>query len=525
MRRRTFLGSMAAASFSFAAPAIAQRAKVIKFIPLGELAVLDPIRAPAKVTLHHSYMVYDTLYGMDESFGIHPQMVEGHRQDGDLVWDLTLREGLRFHDGEPVRGRDVVASIRRWAAADALGSRLLARTDELSASSDRGIRFRLKAPFPQLPLALGKLQPNMLAIMPERLASRPLTTPLTEVVGSGPFRYVAAERVPGARVVYEKNAAYVPRPGGPVSQSAGPKIVNVDRVEWHVVPDPASAMAAMQAGEMDWWERPIFDLLPAMSRNKDLVIWKNDPLGEVSTFVLNQAQPPFDKPAVRQALLGAFSQSDVMQAVAGDDQTYWKTGTGWLPAGSPWANDAGQAALKTRPAAEVKAALAAAGYAGERVVLMIGSDIPDISSAGQVVADVLGKVGINLDVQVVDWGTVLQRRVSRKPISEGGYSAFVVPTPGYYIADPATAPNLRGTGELPSNGFTKSDAIEALYSRWVDLPDVAARKALATEYEAQYSRDVPFVPLGQYFLPTVHRRSLSGMIPGGLIKFWGVTKA
>ena len=236
MQRRMFLGTAAAASLGLAAPALAQRAKVIRFIPLGELAVLDPIRAPAKVTLHHSYMVYDTLYGMDERFAIQPQMVEGHRQDGDLVWDLTLREGLKFHDGEPVRGRDVVASIRRWAAADALGSRLMARIDELSAPSDRAIRFRLKQAFPQLPLALGKLQPNMLAIMPERLASTPVSTPLTEVVGSGPFRYVAAERVPGARVVYEKNAAYVPRSSGTASQSAGPKIVNVDRVEWHVVP-------------------------------------------------------------------------------------------------------------------------------------------------------------------------------------------------------------------------------------------------------------------------------------------------
>lgn len=524
MRRRTFLGSAAAASLGVAAPALAQRAKVIKFIPLGELAVLDPIRSPAKVTLHHSYMVYDTLYGMNERFDIEPQMVEGHRQDGDLVWDLTLRDGLRFHDGEPVRGRDAVASIRRWAAADALGSRLMARTEELSAPDDRTIRFRLKQAFPQLPLALGKLQPNMLAIMPERLASTPASTPLAEVVGSGPFRYVAAERVPGARVVYEKNAAYVPRAGGTASQTAGPKVVNVDRVEWNIVPDPATAMAALMSGEMDWWERPIFDLLPAMARNKDIVIWKNDPLGEVSTFVLNHAQPPFDKPEVCRALLGAFSQTDVMQAVAGDDRTYWQTGTGWLPGGSPWANDAGQATLKTRSPAAVKEDLAKAGYAGEKVVMLIGSDIPDIASAGQVVADALGKCGINLDVQVVDFGTVVQRRISRKPISEGGYSCFVVPTPGYYIADPATAPNLRGTGELPANGFLKSSEIEALYSRWIDLPDDAVKKAAATAYEAQYSRDVPFVPLGQYFLPTVHRRSLSGMVPGGLIKFWGVRK-
>ena len=187
-----------------------------------------------------------------------------------------------------------------------------------------------------------------------------------------------------------------------------------------------------------------------MAQNKDLVIWKNDPLGEVSTFVLNHAQPPFDKPEICRALLGAFSQADVMQAVAGEDRTYWQTGTGWLPAGSPWANSAGQAALATKAPAQVKADLAARRLCGRE-----GRHADRLRHSRhrlrrQVIADALQKCGVNLDVQVVDFGTVVQRRISRKPVSEGGYSCFVVPTPGYYLADPATAPNLRGTGELPS---------------------------------------------------------------------------
>ena len=523
LTRRTLLGAATATSVGLALPARAQPAKVIRFIPLGDLAVADPMRVPVKVTLHHSYMVYDTLYGMDEHFVVRPQMVAGHRQEGDRLWELTLRPGLRFHDGEPVRGRDVVASIRRWAGVDALGGRLMAHTDELSAPADDTIRFRLKAPFPLLPLALGKLAPNMLAIMPERIAMQPVTTPVSEIVGSGPFRYVAAERVPGARIVYERNAAYVPRPDGVASQAAGPKIVNVDRVEWHVMSDPSTAMGALVSGEMDWWERPIFDLLPAMGTNKDIVVWKNDPLGEVSTLVLNHLQPPFDKPALRRALLSVIDQDDVMQGVAGQDPTCWRTGVSWLPAGSPWSSGTAPKAAGDPTAA--KRALAEAGYAGERVVMLIGSDIPDILAAGQVVADAMTKAGVNLDMQVVDFGTVTQRRISRKPLAEGGWSCFVTPTPGYYIADPATAPNLRGTGQSPANGFTRSEAIEDLYARWIDLPDDAARRALLPEYQAQLGRDVPFAPMGQYFLPTVHRRSLSGMVPGGLIKFWGVTKA
>ncbi len=525
IKRRTLLAAAAASPLALPGRAGAQRSRVVKFIPLGDLAIRDPIRVPAKVTLHHSYMVFDTLYGMDASFNVEPQMVEGHTTDADgRQWDLTLRPGLRFHDGQPVLARDTVASIRRWAAVDSLGQRLMQRTDELSAPDDRTVRFRLKAPFPLLPLALGKLQPNMLAIMPERLALTPPSTVLTEMVGSGPFRFVAAEAVPGSLYVYDKFTGYVPR-DGTASQTAGPKVVNVDRVEWHVIPDPGTAMAALQSGEMDWWERPVFDLLPTMARDRNLVIWKNDPLGEVATLVLNHTQPPFDNPAVCRALLGAFSQTDTMQAVAGSDQAYWRTGVGWLPQGSAWANQAGMGPLLAPPdPARAKAALQAAGYAGERVVMIVGSDIPDIMAASQVAAETMKQCGLNMDVQVSDFGSVVQRRISRKPVAEGGWSCFEVPTPGYYIADPATAPNLRGTGELPSNGFMKSPAVEALYTRWIDAPDDAARHELAAQVQTQLAADVPFIPLGQYFDPTVYRRSIANMTPGGLIRFWGLTK-
>ncbi len=526
MKRRTLLAAVAAAPLALPGRAGAERSRVVRFVPLGDLAVRDPIRTPAKVTLQHAYMVFDTLYGMDAAFNVEPQMVEGHRveQDG-RQWVLTLRSGLRFHDGSPVLARDAVASIKRWAAVDSLGRQLMARTDELSAPDDRTIRFRLREPYPLLPLALGKVQPNVLAIMPERLAAMPATANMTEVVGSGPFRFVADEAVQGDRFIYEKFANYVPRPGGTASQTAGPKVVNVDRVEWHVIPDPATAAGALQSGEVDWWERPVFDLLPTLARDRNIVIWKNDPLGDVSTLVFNHAQPPFDNPAMCRALLDAFSQTDTMQAVAGSDDTYYRTDAGWLPHGSPWANHAGMAPLLAKPdSARTRQALQAAGYQGERVVMMVGSDIPDIMSASQVTAEAMRQAGINLDVQVSDWGSVVQRRISRKSISDGGWNCFVVPTPGFYIAEPATAPNFRGTGELPADGFMKSPAVEALYTRWIDAPDDAARRGLAADLQMELASDVPFIPLGQYFLPTVYRRSIGNMTPGGLIRFWGLTK-
>ena len=221
------------------------------------------------------------------------------------TWSLTLRTGLRFHDGTPVLSRDCVASIRRWASVDGFGATLIAVTAELDAPDDRTIRFRLKTPFPTLlPDALGKISPNICAIMPERLARLPASRPVPEIIGSGPFRLVASERVAGSRIVYERLPDYVPAPGVP-GLTSGAKIVSVDRVEWLIMPEPASAAAAVQTGEVDWLESPPPDLLPPLRRDANLVVTVNDATGVVPILRFNALLPPFDTLAIRQAVLSA----------------------------------------------------------------------------------------------------------------------------------------------------------------------------------------------------------------------------
>ena len=523
MDRRSFIGTAAAAALPRIA--IAQPRRVVNFIPLGDVAVLDPHRTAVKVTAHHGYMIFDTLYGIDDAFKVQPQMVAGHTmsQDG-LVWELTLRDGLAFHDGQPVLARDAVASIRRWAMVDPFGGVLMQYTDALSAASDKMIRFRLKKPFPLLPMALGKTQPTMCAIMPERLAQTAATTAITEMVGSGPFRYVAAEWVPGALHVYEKNAAYVPRPGGQAQQTAGPKIVHVDRVEWHVINDASTAVASLQSGAMDWWERPTFDMLPLLARNEKLTVLKNDPLGELGALILNKAQPPFNNPAICRAMFEVIDQTDMMQAVAGTDASYWRTGVGCFAPASPWANTAGLDGMGApRNPETAKRALAAAGYAGERVVMMVGSDIPDILAMSQVGESEFRKAGLNVEFQSSDWGTVTQRRLNRKPVSDGGWSCYFVPLPGSYLADPILSPQFRGTGDVPGNGFTTSPRLEEILAQWLVTPDSEKMK-LAEALQSQTRIDVPFVPAGNYVVPTVFRKVIRDMVSGSVIKFWGLTK-
>ncbi len=375
MRRRTFLAA-SAATLALPSVARAQKQQVLKFIAQSDLAILDPIWTTAYVTRNHGFMVFDTLYGQTgqkDGFTATPQMIAGHViDDGGKTWKLTLRDGLMFHDGERVLARDCVASIKRWGARDAFGQALMARTDELSAPDDKTILFRLKQPFALLPNALCHGASNMCAMMPQRIAETDPFKAFTEVVGSGPFKFNTNERVQGSLFVYDKFDKYKPREDGEVSFTAGPKIVHFDRVEWHVQPDQATKAAAMQAGEMDWWENPSADLLPVL-RKANIQTPITDHTGAPYLLRPNHLYPPFDKPAVRRALMGAIDQKEYMTAMMGEETSLWSAPCGFFPPVSPLASDAGLSAVTgKRDYAAVKIALEKAGYQGDKIVLVSG---------------------------------------------------------------------------------------------------------------------------------------------------------
>ena len=510
-----------------AAPAIVRAAAdtTLRVIPQADLAVLDPVWTSAYVTRNHGFMVFDTLYGQDSSFRPQPQMVSGAVvEDGRRVWRLGLRTGLRFHDGTPVLARDCVASIKRWGARDSFGQSLMAVTDELSAPDDETILFRLKTPFAMLPEALGKAGPNMCPIMPERLASTDPYKQVTEMVGSGPFRFMADERVSGSRVAYAKFENYLPRPSGKPDWTAGPKQVFFDRVEWNVIPDTATATAAMQRGEMDWWEKLDFDQKPRLSRDPKLQVFVVETTGNCGFMRFNQLIPPFDNAAVRRALLGAVNQADFMAAVVGDDTAACRTDLGYFPPGTPLASDAGMAALTgPRDLDKVKRELAAAGYKGERVVVMVASDFPTLAALGNVGADMLRRCGMNVDQQTTDWGTIIQRRASKAPADKGGWNVFFSTFTGMDMASPAVSQGMRGNGAQSWFGWPNAPKLEALRDDWFSAPDEAGQKAVGRALQEQAFVDVPFLPLGQYFQSTVQQRTLGGTLRG-LPLFWNVRR-
>ncbi|MBR0651438.1 ABC transporter substrate-binding protein [Roseomonas terrae] len=518
MHRRSMLlagAGLTAASLTRAAVAQGAAAHTLRFIPQADVTAVDPMSTTSYGVRNHGHMCWDTLYGVDTDFVPKPQLAEGHvvEQDG-LRWVFTLREGIRFHDNEPIRAADAVASIRRWASRDSLGQSLMERTAELRALDDRRFEIRLNAPFGVMLGALGKPSSYPCFIYPQRFAEMDPARPFTEVVGSGPYRFVAEERLSGARAVYRRFDGYRPAPAPP-NLLGGAKLAHFERVEFNVISDSGTAAAAIQSGEIDWWEQVAPDLRPVMRRHRDIVLERVDFGGNMAMLRFNHLHPPFNDPAIRRALLHSVNQADFMTAIMGDDRSLWRDGIGVFPHSSPLANDEGLTAMTSpRSTDAARAALRAAGYANQKVTVLHPTDVVNNNTLTTVLTDTLKRSGLNAESATSDWGTVLQRRANRNPPDQGGWNALVVLFGGIDLANPGQHPLLRANGANAWFGWPTSPALEAMRDAWFSAGPVEMQQGIARSIQAQFWQDLPFIPLGQYFIDSAWRRDISGVQKG-----------
>jgi peptide/nickel transport system substrate-binding protein len=532
MHRRTFLksaaGVAAATTFGkFPAPAVAQgaAAKALRFVPQANLANFDPIWGTQYVVRNASALVWDTLYGFDDKLQPQRQMVESEEVSSDgLTWTFRLRSGLKFHDGEPVLAKDVVASLSRWAVRDPMGQMLIVAQQELTAIDDRTFKWVLKKPYPKMLLALGKNNTPMAFIMPERIAKTDPFKQISEYIGSGPMRFIKNEWVPGAKATFEKFSDYVPRQE-PASWLAGGKVMLVDRIEWIIMPDAATASAALQNGEIDWWENPIPDLVPVLRKNPNVKVEIADPLGNIGSFRMNHLYPPFNDVRARRAVLTAMSQEDYMRAVVGDDTNLWKPLPGFFTPGTPLYSEEGGDILKgPRNLDAAKKLLAESGYSGEPVTCLVAQDISITKAQGDVTADLLKRLGMNVDFAALDWGTVGARRAQKTPPGQGGWQMFHTWHAGADCISPAPYNAVRANGDKAWFGWPNGPEVEAEIASWFEAKTLDEEKAAIKRVNKAALDFVVFAPTGFFLSYQAWRKSVSGIVKGPLPFFWSVAK-
>ncbi len=528
MKRRDLLATgTAAAVGSLAAPrlSLAQNTRVLKFVPQANLSTLDAVAGTQYVVRNASLLIWDTLYGIDSNIVPKPQMAEGHEVSPDFkVWTFKLRPGLKFHDGEPVLSKDVVASLARWMVRDTMGQRIRATLEEMVAVDDRTIRIKLSKPFPKMLFALGKNNAPVAEIMPERIAKTDPFQLIKEYVGSGPMKFATDEWVPGSKAVFTRFDGYNPRPEAADWLSGGKRMM-FDRIEWLILPDDATKAAALQNGEVDWWENPVPDLVPLLKRNRNISLDISDPLGNIGSFRMNHLHPPFNDVRARRAVMMALSQEDYMRSVVGDDETLWKPLPSYFTPGTPVYSEEGGDILKgPRKYEEAKKLLAEAGYKGEPIVLCVATDVQITKAQGDVTADLLKKIGMNVDYQALDWGTVGARRAKKEPPSQGGWHIFHTWHAGSDCANPAPYTAFDCGGDKAWFGWPKNDHIQELIGVWYDAPDPASEKKAIADLNKAAMDFVIYPPTGFFLMYQAWRKNISGIVKAPFPVFWGVQK-
>ncbi len=522
-RTGTALALLAALTLA-AGPALAE--KVLRVAPHADLKNLDPIWTTAYITRNHGYMVYDTLIALDANLKPQPQMLEGWQVSADtLTYTFTLRDGLLWHDGQPVTAADCVASIRRWGKRDGMGQKLMDFTASLEASDDKTFVLTLKEPYGLVLDSLGKVSSNTPFMMPKRLAEVDAFEAVPEIVGSGPFVFDKDAWVPGSKVVYRKNTAYQPR-SEPPSYAAGGKVVKVDVVEWIYIPDPATTMNALIAGEIDFWETPAPDLVPMMEGNADIAIQVIDPLGTQGWLRPNHLNPPFDNPKARQALLHMVKQADYLRAFIGDEK-FWSECGAYFMCDTPLATDVGAGPLANQDFEKAAALLKEGGYNGETLILMDPTDIPVLHGASLVTAQLPRQIGApeieKAEVQAMDWSTLTSRRAEKKSIADGGWNIFHTYSTGADVSSPIANIGISGgCVEKAWFGWPCDEQLETLRDQFSREADPAKQKAIAEQLQTRAYEVVPYVNYGQWFQPVAYRSSLKGVLISPVPFFWNI---
>ncbi|MBM3556373.1 MAG: ABC transporter substrate-binding protein [Alphaproteobacteria bacterium] len=517
------LALLGAAALSLAGGAQAQGGKTLRVVMHSDIKIFDPVWTTAYIVRDHGYMVYDTLFAPDDKLDPKPQMVETWSLSPDrLTYTFTLREGLAFHDGAKVTTADVLASLKRWSAVDTIGKRLAAHTQAWEAVDERTFKLVLKEPFGLVLKGLSKTSSVVPFIMPKAVAETPVGEQIVSRIGSGPFIFKVDEWQPGAKAVYVRNPNYRPR-NEPPSGLAGGKVAKLDRIEWLAIPDSQTAINALLAGEIDMIEQVQHDLLPLVEGKRDIEVRVPDKFGNLFLFRFNALHPPFDNPRIRRAAIVAFNQEDFLKASIGNP-AYYKACRALFICGTTLESLAGMEGLLESRHEDARRLLREAGYDGTPVVLLHSTDLPTLTNLAPVAKMHLERAGFKVDMQSMDWQSLVARRAKKDAPDKGGWNAFMTSAAAVLLVDPAHNHYTEATGERAFFGWPKDEPLEALRGQFMRESDPARQRVIADQVQTRVMEIGTVAHLGQFVNAQARRRNVTGGMDAPVTVFWNLEK-
>ena len=478
-----------------------QRGAAVTVATIGEPNTLDPMISAGDLLGMITQHFYETLFTFGQNWELTPLLAEKLPEisaDGK-VYTIALRQGVTFHNSQPMTAKDVVASLKRWMEIASRGRLVAGNIQAIDAVDDHTVRLTLKEPYAPL-MALLAFNNSAAVIMP----SDHMENPIKEVIGTGPYQL--KERKADAYIQLVRFDGYKSRPGEP-DGFGGARKQYLDEIRFVPVPDANTRVEGALAGQFDY-----ADLLPVEAYDRLKGQAKTEPLMLEAfgwpMFIMNNKQGMMTKPDLRKAVQAALNAEDMLAAAFGKPEFYALDGA-MYPKGYIWHTDAGTKAYNQGDADKAAALAKKAGYDGSPIRILTSRQYEFHYKMAQVAAEYLKAAGLKVDLQVVDWATLVQRRAE-----PALWDIFITHSP--FLPEPALIAPLPDT--YP--GWWASEAKNKLLTAFNTEMDQKKRVAIWADLQKLIYEEVPFYKVGDFNALNAKAPRLQGYTASPWPYFW-----
>jgi peptide/nickel transport system substrate-binding protein len=486
----------------------------LRVATIGEPPHLDEHQSTADIIALIGYCAYEGLFTYDDKYQPIPELVETHTvSDDGLTHTMALRKGVMFHNGEELKAADAIASVERWGRISGVGQRLMEKTSELAQVDDYTLEFRLSEPYGTILIALAH-NTQACVIFPKSIldaaGDEPMTDP-AQYIGTGPYRLVDWQR--DAAMRFERFDDYQSAPGDKPVGYGGKKYAYADAIEFIPVPDEAARVAGLQAGDYQ---------LGLDIGNDQYTVLQDFPgiVAEILTptnwdvFFLNWKSPMMENLAMRQAVQAAFDHLPMLQSGRGGDE-FIRLDPSLMMQQTPWYTTAGEEYYNVNDPELAKAKLEEAGYDRTPLRFMTTQEYSYMYGEAIVAQQQLEAVGITVDLQVMDWATVLERRAKPEEWDMFGTGHGFVP-------DPSQISYVGQMNQYP--GWWSSESSLALAADLLAESDFYSRKGIFEKIQTAHYTEIPAIKIGDSSNVSFRSDTIGGwdgQFERG-IKFWNL---